>query len=364
MLCVKRIPMELRFLFFLSFLLGLLCPFSMGAQDNQEPPHACFQLGDERVIPFQATIVDTSGGILCYEFPYREVWKGKQVFARIPGFEFSYTFRINRFVFGSDPGSRAVSEYNITPFLDTGSNRIELVLNPGTGVPVPDPCPLCEKGSLVVRDAMHVRDLVISTYSGTVDYETLVRYHLFIKSYLIERNQGRKLEVRVLDPGGNQVFMEGRMLDFPLSFGQETEIIIDHILENPVLWSPSDPGLYSLEVTISDQTEGSETIRSPFGIRTAVRTDSLLVINGDSISLSVAEGELTDSLLYSTEADIISLLKGGGFNAIETDLPLPHRLVDLFDRQGIILVRKRKRVIPRADRPHINAPSIIWPGKN
>ena len=358
------IRMELRLSFILAFLFGLLVPFSAGAQDNQEPPHAFFQLDEGRVIPLPATSVDTSGGILSFEFPYREAWKGKQVFVRIPGFEFPYTFRINRFDFGSDPGSGTISEYNITPFINTGSNRMELVLNPGTGDPAPDSCPLCDKTSLAVRDAMHVRDLVITTYCGTADHETLVRYHLFIKSYLEERNRGRELEIRVLEPGGDQIFMEKKALDFPLSFGQETELIVDHFLQDPMLWSPSGPRLYTAEVTISDQTGGSETISTPFGIRTAVRTGSFLVINGDSIRLTVAGDGITGSLLRKPETDVISIFETVAFNAIETDLALPHRLVDLFDRYGIVLLRTRKSTIPESDRPHINAPSIIWPGKN
>jgi hypothetical protein len=222
-------------------------------------------------------------------------------------------------------------------------------------------CPLCGEGSLLIREGVHVRDLVITSY---LDYETseiLIRFHLFLKSYLAGKNDSRDIRLHVTDPGGNQVINVSRKLASPPSFGQVTEMIIDETVEKPMLWSPAIPQLYTLEVNMSEEEGGdSEFITTTFGIRTAMMTDSALVMNGDTLHPVIAGEDLSQSLPYLDETEILKLAEERLFDAVITSRPLPCDLVKLFDRTGLLLIRKRDPEDSAGIQPTLISPSVVW----
>ena len=113
-----------------------------------------------------------------------------------------------------------------TPFLKEKTNNIEL--EPDLTDPDADPAPFVQCGSaaLVIRDNIHVRDLVVSSYQDPESTEALVRFHLFLKSYLTEKSMGRSIKLQVTDPEGNPVIpclqqMDKRLADLPPDNGHE-----------------------------------------------------------------------------------------------------------------------------------------------
>ena len=358
--CVNPIQMSQRPFFTILAILVMVMQVSLHAQDNLEPSHACFHLDQEREIHVPLLQNRFEANRFSYEFNSGTGWTGKQVFVRIPGLTIPYGFRVNGFRFGSDPGTGLPSEYNITPFLREESNSIELVLDQSDPDAVPEWWTDSAEVILLIRENIHVQDVVVSIYQEDGSPETLVRIHLFIKSYLIEKNRGRIITVLVTDPQGNQVISQTEALDAPLSFGQETEMIIDRTLKDPLLWSPHNPRLYQLQIQQSEKEKtGIESMTATFGIRTAAVADSLLLINGDTLNLLVAPPELTSSLTILPESEIEKILEEGGFNAVRTDEPLPCSLVSLLDRSGVVVIRKRDQAGTRADRRHVNSPSVV-----
>ena len=174
-------------------------------------------------------------------------WEGKQVFIRIPATLKPYSIRINGFRLGSDPSSGIASEFNITPFLKEKANTLDL--DPGLPAKgseniLPD-SPVA--ATLLIRDALHARDLVMTRHPGNEENIILVRFNIFLKSYQKERTMGHTIHLRVTDPYGRTVLLESREMNSPLSFGQETELILDLPLEDPWLWLPDSPRFYQLE---------------------------------------------------------------------------------------------------------------------
>ncbi|MCK4747904.1 MAG: hypothetical protein KAT15_12730 [Bacteroidales bacterium] len=344
-------------------LLAILCflmPSGIQAQDNQEPPHACFHLDQEREIPIPLLQKKMETNRFIHDFSTGEEWAGKQVFVKIPGMRFPYKVRINGFVFGSDPGTGLPAEFNITPLLKEETNAIELEPDLTGPEADPAPCVQCKGVTLVIRDNIHVRDLVVSSYQGYGTTETLVRFHLFIKSYLTEKNRGRNIRLLVTDPEGNPVISETQALGAPLTFGQETEMIMDNLLTEPIPWSPLHPRLYRLEIQLSETGKKEfESLTTAFGFRTAVVADSVIMVNGDTLHPVFALPDLASSLSSLTETEIVNLIEDKVFNAIRTNEPLPCNLVNLFDRSGVLVIREKENPGIRADRSHVNSPSII-----
>ena len=352
--------MTIHRLFFLLIAM-LFVQVLITAQDNQEPIHAHFRAESERQIPLDLEDMADQGKEFVANFSYQPQWNGKQVFVRIPGTHLPYTLHINDFRFGSDPGSREVAVFNLTPFLKEGTNRLRLHFPEADSDGSAVPCLFYGDPLLVVRDAIHVRDHDITVYHSPESTEVLVRFHVFVKSYLSEKNKGRELEIRVTGPEGDQVVSESRALDFPLAFGQETEMVFDRTLDNPVIWSTAAPSLYTTSIRISERKEGSsESITSTFGIRTAYLSDSLLIQNGDSIPVIHAGESLVDSLYCLPDEEIRDLVAERDFNAIHTGDPLPYRLVDLLGKHGVIVIRKTGRMDPQSGRTLINCPSVVW----
>jgi len=273
---------------------------------------------------------------------------------------YPYRVRINDFAFGSDPGTGLPAEFNITPFLNDENNTIDL--EPGLSDPDSEPEPSVQdcSATLIIRDNIHVRDLVVSSYRDPESTEALVRFHLFLKSYLTEKSMGRSIRLLVEDPEGNAVINETQALGTPLSFGQETEMIMDHLLENPVHWSPLLPNLYQLEIQVSEPGKKAfETISTHFGFRTVIATDSLILVNGDTLNPVFGPPGIAEVLSGLTKAEIEQHITEQGFNAIRTGEPLPCNLVHLFDRKGLLVIRRAGKQEDPSHRLHINSPSII-----
>lgn len=307
------------------------------AQENKEPEHACFQVDKKRVLPIEMKVDERDSMSLSGSFSFRTAWSGKQIFLFLPGTQLAYSIRINGFRFGSDPGSGKPSEYNITPFLKGGANILKIegaaeleVLDSPSSLGV----------ALLVREPIHIRDLLITTHPGE-DGDLLVRFHLYLKSYLQKKNAGRSILLEAEDPDGESIFLENRELNAPLSYGQETEMIIDVPLKNPRYWFPGNPSLYKLRVSVDEGGEGlKETLSTLFHISNGQVLDSLFIQNGDSLHLVYCPEDLAKIFHKLTESERTFLIEDHDFNVIRLDGPQACELKTFFLKKGILVLEQ------------------------
>jgi beta-galactosidase len=309
------------------------------------------------VIPFAFSGRKEKDRVFSHQFTAPPQWEGKQLFLRLHGITPSYLVKINGFNYGSGHSGGYPSEYHITPFLKPGTNQIELLFG-GSSEPVifhvDDP------GALILRDPVHVRDIQIHTFPGPDSSHTGVRIHLHIQSYLMEKNKGRDLILKLRDPEGSMLFTRTEELSFPLAFRQETEIIFDQILENPRLWSPGHPQLYSVELHMVEKGKSKgEEIFTQFGIRDAVFQDSLLLINGDSLVPQFAAPPLIDQMLRSPD-EIHELSGKAKIQAIHASRYLPPVVLNQCDRHGLIVTVPVDKLTDSQLKAYSNRPSVVW----
>ncbi|MFD3606357.1 glycoside hydrolase family 2 TIM barrel-domain containing protein, partial [Streptomyces sp. NPDC058656] len=116
-------------------------------------------------------------------------------------------------------------------------------------------------------------------------------------------------------------------------------------VDDPSLWSPDSPALYTVGVTLTDGDDDVDTETVTFGIR-SLRLDPRhgLRVNGETVKLRGAcvhhdNGVLGAATYARAEERRVQLLKDAGFNAIRmSHNPMSKGMLDACDRLGVLVV--------------------------
>jgi hypothetical protein len=120
--------------------------------------------------------------------------------------------------------------------------------------------------------------------------------------------------------------------------GQSATFATTVAVAGPALWSPSEPNLYTL--TLSVGQESSYTAR--IGLRQLTWRGGSMFLNGRRLRLHGASIQQDarghgDALTPSDESAIVAELKAIGANAVRTQHPLDPALLDRLDAAGIVV---------------------------
>ena len=115
-------------------------------------------------------------------------------------------------------------------------------------------------------------------------------------------------------------------------------------VENPLLWSPDEPNLYALDITLSRGGEPTDKWSHRIGLRTVAVRGTSLLLNGRPLLLKginrheeYPHGDLTTATHEERQlVEDLDLLKGLGANALRCHYPNHRRLYELCDEMGII----------------------------
>jgi len=123
-----------------------------------------------------------------------------------------------------------------------------------------------------------------------------------------------------------------------LTHGQTQTAIATVTVPEPALWSPSDPNLYSLSLSVGEESSYSARI----GLRQLSWHSGRIYLNGEHLVLhgaSIQEDALGhgDALTPGNESAIVSELKAIGANAVRTQHPLYSGLLEQLDAAGILV---------------------------
>lgn len=115
-------------------------------------------------------------------------------------------------------------------------------------------------------------------------------------------------------------------------------------IENPRLWSPDDPALYSLAIELLEGEEVIDRIEQAIGIREVRVEGAQLLLNGEPVVLK-GFGKHEDSPIRGRGLDLpllvkdFGLLKWTGANSVRTShYPYAEEFYDFADRHGILVI--------------------------
>ncbi len=297
-----------------------------------------------------------------FEIP--ESMKGNKIYISFQGVESGMILWLNGSYIGYGEDSFTPSEFELTPFLKEGMNKLAVQVFKWTSGS------WCEdqdffRFSGIYRDVylycvpnVHIYDLKVQTLLDDSYKSADLCIHT------IATKQGRVL-YKLMDQK-----REIARLKADLTVTQEYHISV----EAPRLWSAEDPYLYELKIEVQDEYGNTtEVICQEVGFRRFEVKDSIMLLNGKRIvfkGVNRHEFSSKTGRVVSDEELIkdIKTMKRNNINAIRTcHYPDDSRIYQLCDRYGLYMVAENNMESHGAWEPLLRGrieESEVVPGDN
>ena len=283
------------------------------------------------------------------EFMVPDDWAGRQVLLHFAGVDSAFYLWVNGKEVGYSQGSRTPAEFNITAYLEPGSNVVAAEVyrySDGSYLECQDfwrisgifrDVFLFSVGDPSIRDFQVLSGLDDSYRDGRLDLK------VWLRSFS-EPPASASLEAELLDADGNKVL---ETLHAEAAFEDNPEITAELGVDvaNPAKWSAEEPNLYTLLLTLKDDT-GSvlEVLGSKVGFRTSEIKNGQLLVNGVPILIKGTNRHEHDPVtghVVSRESMIrdIELMKRFNINAVRTShYPNVPEWYELTDQYGLYVI--------------------------
>lgn len=286
---------------------------------------------------------------------------GEPVYLSFQGVESAFALWINGAFAGYSEDSFTPAEFEITPLLHDGNNKIAVqVYRFSSGSWLEDQDFFRFSGIfrdvwLYTKPACHLEDLFVRTAlsdnntKARIDLSLRYEYHgqgEFLAEYCLLAPDGKEL-VRFTKPVEGQEAqnetVQAENLMQPDVYTQKLSVT----LEQPLLWSAERPQLYTLKIVVrrADETGAFvEQIVQPVGIRSFGINNAMMELNGKRIvfkgvnrhEFCAESGRVLPLRLQ--EQDVVNM-KRNNINAVRTShYPNASCFYDLCDRYGIYLI--------------------------
>ncbi|WP_214628484.1 glycoside hydrolase family 2 TIM barrel-domain containing protein [Paenibacillus agaridevorans] len=285
-------------------------------------------------IPYDPPFVpdDNPAGAYVREFNVAAAWiaDGKRTHVVFEGVNACFYLWVNGTFVGYSQGSRIPSEFDLSPYVKSGTNRMAvLVLKWCDGTYLEDQDLWRYSGIyrdvyLVSREAAHVRDAFIKPELSGDFTEGTVRAELETSGELSVRTE-------LYEPDGDLVADGSAII--------AGSGVIELGLSKPELWNAEQPRLYDLYVHA-----GSEVLLFRIGFRKVEVKDGVFRVNGKAIKLKGvnrhdSHPSLGQTIPLNHMIKDLNLMKQHNVNTIRTShYPNDPRFLDLCDEYGFYVV--------------------------
>ena len=272
-----------------------------------------------------------------------KAWEGKKVFIQFDGVYMNSEVWINGTHLGKRPYGYIGFAYDLTPYLKKGNNVIAVRVDNSkvpssrwyTGSGIYRHVWLSVTSDVYVPQwGTFVTTPLVNNNSASIDVSTTVKNESGRESRL-------SLETIIKDKKGNVV---GKTAS---TFKVEDSVEIKHQLtiDNPALWSPETPVMYSIESIVKVNGKITDVYYTPMGIRTIeMSADKGFLLNGKSLKLKGLSNHhdagpvgaaVPDDVLYRR----LKMLKKMGCNALRTaHNPFSPEFYTMCDTLGFLVM--------------------------
>ena len=261
---------------------------------------------------------------------------GQEIRIVFEGVESGMALWCNGTYVGYSEDSFTPSEFDLTPYLQDGENKLAVQVYKWTS------SSWCEDQDffrfsgiyrsvyLYVVPGVHVEDLEIRTLFEGEDFSRA------------------KLTVRCKAKGSGVCrfrLKDGEVLILEKEQNAAAEIAFEEIVEAPKLWSAEEPYLYQLEIECADGAgKVTEFVSQPVGFRKFEMKNKRMLLNGRRIVFKGTNRHDFSSvsgrhISYEELVKDVVTMKRNNINAIRTShYPDDERLYELCDRYGLYLI--------------------------
>jgi len=283
-------------------------------------------------------------------FTVPDEWAGRRLFLTFDGVDSAFYVWLNGQMLGFSKDSRLPAEFDITDFVQLGENLVALRIfrwSDGSYVEDQDFWRL----SGIFRDVtlwsaptLHIRDFAVVTELDDDYTNATLHLRAHVRNYTGVVAAGQ-VEAQLLDPSGQPLFDEPLAAIVSVEKDGETTVTLSAPISNPAKWSAEHPTLYTLLLSLHDETGALVEVEScRVGFRSVEIRGGLLLVNGVRVLIKGVNRHEHDPETGHTVSEAlmiedIRLMKQHNINAVRTaHYPNHPRWYELCDEYGLYLM--------------------------
>jgi beta-galactosidase/beta-glucuronidase len=284
-------------------------------------------------------LIDNPAGCYVRTFEVTSEWLELNTILRFEGVDSAFHVWINGAEVGYSQGSRLASEFDISPYLVEGINKIAVkVYQWCDGSYLEDQDMWWLSGIfrdvyLVGRTQTHIHDIFVH-----VNLDQAYEHGELTSEISIVNNNGCSVQSILLNHL-NQVVMEKE------TKCHVNDLVVEMKVENPHKWSAESPYLYHLLHMLKDANGNIlEVIPARVGFRKVELVGGLVLVNGKPIKFKGVNRhdhhpDLGRAVPFEAMVEDIKLMKQFNVNAVRTShYPNDPRFYDLCDEYGLYVI--------------------------
>lgn len=278
-------------------------------------------------------------------------WDGKEIFMHFNGVYSGFYIWVNGKKVGYSEGSNLDAGFNITKYVQPGENMVAVEVYKWTdGSYIEDQDMFRLSGIhrdvyLYATPKVHIRDYFLkSDFEGDNYDNATFSVDACVRNYDGKQSGQSTIEVQLTDPHGkliNTLTQEVRSLN-----GNKEEVFfLETTVNKPVLWSAEKPDLYTVIVSLKDETgKVTEAMSSKFGFRKIEIKNKRVYINNEQVFFKGVNRhdlhpEFGKTIPLESMIQDVLLMKQHNINTIRTShYPNDPRMYALFDYYGLYVM--------------------------
>ncbi len=285
-------------------------------------------------------------GSYVHTFSIPEGWKEREIYIWLGSVKSGYYLWINGQKVGYNQDSKLPAEFNITPYLKTGENKLALeVFTYTDGSYLEDQdfwrlSGIQRDVMLYARPKTHIRDFFVKAGLDENYQHGVFNMDLEVNN-LNKRKKTASAQIQLLDADGNKVFRQNTELSKKKGI---SHISFTHQINNVKKWSAETPYLYNLVIELQDENKNCiEITKLKVGFRSSEIKGGQLLVNGQAILLKGVNRHEHNALnghVVNRQDMIkdIQLMKQFNINAVRTShYPNDPIWYELCDQYGLYM---------------------------
>ncbi|RKX43295.1 MAG: hypothetical protein DRP64_08440, partial [Verrucomicrobia bacterium] len=199
-------------------------------------------------------------------------WKGQRVVLHFSGVKSAFTCWVNGKEVGYSQDSFSVSEFDITSYLKPGENMLAVQVirwSDGTYQEIQDMIRM----SGIFRDVYlfatpkaHLSDFFVEANVAESLDRAKFSVEVEMRNTAGRPAAGRMVEVELIDADGKTVSRERTKMP-KTSTGKDSKVILEALVDQPLLWHPAHPHLYTALIKLMREGKVEEVIRQDVAFR-------------------------------------------------------------------------------------------------